>query len=308
VVLIFAELAPIFAARRYPEAMSMGGSGLVYLSAKLMTPAIWAISALARLVNWLVGGNEVKNEGFISRDELQIILEMRDQEPIATGEAEELNLLARNIFALRSKAAINAMVPLNKVRGLPSNSTIGHMRQILGTTNESFAPVFHRDPSSIVGIAFARDMLRIPDGQRVRDHARPPWFIPYGTGLLQILQQFRRNKQTVAVVLNDQGRAIGILTLDDVIDEIFGQIARSTKPVHAVTLDKIFPGDTTLREINAQFGVHLEAPEGETLAELIEHSLGHHPEVGESLMIDRFQLIVEESSLLEIKKVRVKTR
>lgn len=309
-VLIFAELAPIFAARRYPESLSMAGSPLVYLSAKCLAPVIWAISAIARLVNRLVGGSEMKNEVFISRDELEMILETRDHEALSASDTEELNLLARNIFTLRDKTAINAMVPLSNIHGLPSNGTIGHMRQILATTQEPFIPVFHRDPTNIVGIAYARDLLKIPDSQRVRDHARSPWFITFETGLMQILQQFRSNQQTVAVVLNDQGRAVGLLTLDDVVEEIFPQIGMPSKRIApgTVMIDKVFSGELTVSEFNKQFSVDFDAPQEHTFAQLLEEGLGHHPEIGESIIIGRFQLIVEESSLLDIRKVRIRTR
>jgi putative hemolysin len=309
-VLIFAELAPIFAARRYPENLSMAGSPLVYISAKCLAPVIWAISAIAKGVNRLVGGSEMKNEVFISRDELEMILETREHEAFSASDAEELNLLARNIFTLRDKKAVNAMVPLANVHGLPSNGTIGHMRQILAVTQEPFIPIFHRDPTNIVGMAYARDLLKIPDSQRVRDYARSPWFITYETGLMQILQQFRSNQQTVAVVLNDQGRAIGLLTLDDVVEEIFPQIGMPSKRqiFGTVTIDKVFPGDLTIKAFNKQFSVDFDGPQDSTFAQLLEEGLGHHPEVGESIVRGRFQLIVEESSLLEIRKVRVRTR
>lgn len=309
-VLIFAELAPIFSARRCPEHLSLAGSAFIYLSAKALTPVIWAISGIAHAVNWIVGGKIVRNEGFISRDELEVILEMRDKEHLAATDAEDLNLVARNIFTLRDKNAVDAMVPLNTVRCLPSNGTAGHMRRLLSTTLESYIPVFHRDPTNIVGIAFARDLVKTPDGQRARDFARSPWFITSDTNLIQILQQFRRNKQTVAVVLNNQGRAIGLLSLYDVVEELFPQIAMPTKrPVlPTITIDRVFSGHMTVRDFNTQFNVLLEAPEDLTLAQVVEQGCGHHAEVGESITIGRFHITVEESSLLEITRVRICTR
>lgn len=309
-VLIFAELAPIFAARRYPEHLSMSGSFLVYASAKAMAPAIWTISLIAKFANWLVGGQEVVTEGFITRDELQIILETGERELLSSSETDDLNLLARNIFSLRGKTAAGAMRPLASIRGIPSNTTVGYMRQLVGANQEPFMVVFHLDPTNIVGIAYVRDLVKVADSQRVRDHTHSPWFITQDTDLMQILQQFRRNQQTVAVILNNQGQAIGLLTLDDVIEEIFPQIAIPVKRLlpGGVIIDKIFPGDLRIAEFNKRFVVRVNAPETATLAELLEQGLGHHPEAGESLMIGHFQLIVEESSLLEIKRVRIRTR
>lgn len=311
-VLIFAELVPTFAGRRHPEHIARLGGPLLYFSARIMTPAIWIITAIARLANWLVGGKEIKDHGFISREELQMVLEARDHEPVGQQEPDELNLLARNIFVLRGKTAMDALVPLTQIPVLPSNSTVGHMREILATTRLSFVPIYHRDPSNIVAIAFARELVRIGNSQRIRDHAQSPWFITQDTELVRILQQFRRNNQRVAVVLNDEGNAIGLLTLDDLVEEIFGEMAIASKrrslTESLMMIDKIFPGETRIRDFNAQFGVKLDSQGKETLAELLKAILSHHPEVGESINIGPFQMTVEEVSLLEVKSVRIRTR
>lgn len=309
IVLIFAELAPIFAARRYPEHLSRLGSLVLFASAKLMTPAIWVLSGIAKFTNWLIGGKETPTGSLITRDELQIILETGEQETRSPNETDELNRLARNIFTLRGKTAADAMRPLASVKSIPSNATVAHLRHIIASTLEPFIPIFHRHLTNIVGIAYVRDLVKVPDGQRVRDHSYSPWFLTQETDLMEILQQFRKNQETVAVVLNDQGCAVGILTLDDVLEEIFPQIAMSAKKVleNRVMIDKVFPGEMAVEEFNAQFRVRLNAPEGTTLSELLKNDLGHHPEVGESVTLSGFQLIVEESSLLGIKRVRVRT-
>lgn len=309
-VLLVAELAPIFAARRYPEQIAMASSGIIYYSARFMTPLIWVISQMMKSIQWVFGTEEKRFHSLISREELQTVLEMRDQEGVAQGEAEELNSLARNLFTFRDKKASDAMIPLIEVRGLPSHATIGDMRRRVQGTQEGFIPVFHRNPKQIIGIASSRDLILIPDDAQLRAHVRSPWFVPEDSDLMSILQQFRSNQQSVAVVLDTQGQAVGLLQLDCVLEQIFPNIVsphQATK-LHHVMIDRLFPGDTPIGQINAQYHVHMPANEDVTLAELIEESFGHHPEYGESCMVGHFQLIVEEVSLLEIRAVRVRTR
>ncbi len=122
-VLICAELAPIFAARRYSEHMAMLGVPLVYASAKIMTPLIWVISEVSRIANRLVVGEERQNRLFLSIDELLAVLEDESEDPEVEGD--ELNFLVRNIFSLRTKIASDIMEPIGQTRAIQVSCTVG---------------------------------------------------------------------------------------------------------------------------------------------------------------------------------------
>ncbi len=312
-VLICAELAPGFAARRYSEHMSMLGVPLIYASAKIMTPLIWVISAISQLANRLVGGQERQSAMFLSRDELVAVLEdQAGEEPEA--DSEELNVLVRNIFSLRNKVAADIMEPINQTRSLPMDATVGQMRRALADTPAAFLPIFQRTPHNVIGIAIPRDYIKATDSDRVGQHTRSPWFITQDSTLVQILHQFRSNSQSVAVVLDKPGRAVGILTLDDVLEEVFGKITGHAaapypfKKQAILAIDKNFSGDTKIADFNAQYGVMLDAQETETFAELLEKVLGHPPSVNESIYIEPFRLTVKKATLLGAKTVNVKTQ
>lgn len=309
-VLICAELAPSFAARRYAESMSMLGVPLIYASAKIMTPIIWVISAISQLANRLVGGQERQNPVFLSRDELLTVLEAQAEEPEA--DSEELNLLVRNIFSLRNKTAKDIMEPIGQTRAIAQNATVAQMRKILKTTPSVFFPVFQRTPHNVVGIAIPRDFIMLEDDERVGAHSRSPWFILQTANLVEILHQFRSNNQTVAVVLDKPGRAVGIITLDDVLEEIFGKITGhpvAPYPFKAHTvlaIDKNFPGEMKIADFNSQHGVYLDPLGVETLAELMEKVLGHPPSADESIYLEPFRLTATKVTLMGAKTVNIK--
>jgi CBS domain containing-hemolysin-like protein len=191
--------------------------------------------------------------------------------------------------------------------------TLGEMRGLLTTNYTPFLPIYHKEPHNIVAIAYPRDLLRLSENKRVREYARPPWFITENNSILQILKQFRHNNQSVAVVLDEKGHAVGILTLDEIIDEIFEQsdtwmsFGEVVPRMHHVVVDRTFEGDMKISDFNAQFHVHLESETAETLAELVTRTLGHPPTKGESIRIDQFELTVEETSLLGAKMISVRT-
>ena len=307
-VVIFGELAPMFAARRYAEHVVMLGVPLVYASAKLITPVIWALAAISNVLNKILRRKETPGNIFITQEELLKILEEQDEEKVG-GDGEDFNAVTTNIFNLRQKDVRQVMEPLDSFSKISSNVTVAQMANVIRQqkSDAEYILIYHRDPTNIVGIIKARHLIRTPENRRVRDFANPPWFVTQNTSLLRILNQFRRNNEDLGIVLNEHGKAVGVIHLDDIIEEIFG-IKTVASEVHAMLfLERSFPGSMTVGDFNAQFDVILDKREHMTLSELITDQLGHHPESGESVFIDPFELTVEETTMLEIKTVKITT-
>lgn len=309
IVLILAELSPMFAARRYPEHVAMLGVPIIYACSRVTKPIVWAIGKLSHMVNRLIGGRDVGSARFLSREELQNILQVNED----TDEGQELDVVVGNIFSLRRKTARQVMEPLGSVQMLPSNCSVGHMRQILRHAYYPYLPVYHRSTRNIVKIAYPRDLLNTPDNEEVRGHARPPWFVSQHTRVVEILQQFRQNKQSIAIVLDEKGLAVGILALDDILDEIFGEqefrladAIRHRRRSHRV-IERAFPGTLRIEEFNKRYEANLESHGVDTIAQLMTKLLGHHPETGESIRVGDFQLTADETSLMGAKVVTIKT-
>jgi CBS domain containing-hemolysin-like protein len=310
-VVVFAELAPMFAARHYAERVAMFGAPILYATAKLLTPILWSIAQISKFADYLTGKKEIHSHVVLNQDDLQQILDEQDESGIIEGPSgEDVNTIARNIFNLRGKDALHVMEPIASVPMLPSNATVAQAQQLLQTTELTYIPVYHRDRTHVVGVIHPRDLIRIPLTRRVRDYAQSPWFITQHTKAMQILKEFRRNHYSIAIVLNEQGLATGVLSLDNLTEEIFGKVQALPRPQKAsgVIIDRTFPGEMKVADFNAQFDVVLDTDGNITLAELMTQILGHYPEVGESIIISPFELTVKETSLLEIKKIAITTR
>lgn len=307
-VIIFAELAPMFAARRYPERIAMAGAPILYATAKLMAPLLWSLNLVSKIADFLTGKKQT-HAPVLNQEDLQRLLATQDEEAANTDEvaSEDANAVARNIFGLRTKDAQQVMQTIGSIPALPSNATVGQMKEFIRQTSADYIPIYQNDILHIVGIAYPRDLIRIPDARRIRDHAESPWFVTQSTNVMELLKDFRRNRKSVAIVLNDRGLAIGLITLDDITEEIFG---KTEEPEAALPLiiDRTFPGDMLVAEFNEQFEVHLDADENLTLAELMTQLLGHQPELDESVYVSPFELTVKETSLMEIKRITISTR
>ena len=126
------------------------------------------------------------------------------------------------------------------------------------------------------------------------------------TSILQLLQQFKRNNQSTAVILEPSGQAAGILTLDQILDEIFGEESQ-TKVLEDVGpyIERTLSGDMSVSEFNMQFEADLPEGKGDTLSELILSHLDHHPVKGESVRINDFAFIIDEPTMRGVKTLSV---
>ena len=306
-VVVFAELAPIFAARRYAEHVGMLGIPIIYAASIVLYPVVWLFGLLAKWVGRLFGSAPHAADIYLSREELQRVLEEKD-EGVQQSEGEEFQLVVSNIFNLRNQLAKQIMAPLNSVKMVPSQCTVGEINAFLRKISYSHLPIYHRYRQQIVGLVSPRDLIKVPNARRVRDYARPPWFITENAPAMQIIKQFRINRQDVAVVLNAKGEAVGILTLEDILKQIFGDISEGSLPaLHSAEIKPVvernLPAETRIHDFNLQFDANLSEEEGtETLLDLAQRSLGEHPEKGASFRLGRYEFTVAETNLLGIIK------
>lgn len=300
-VVIFAELAPLFAARRSAEHVVMLGIPIVYAAHRVLSPFIWGITLMIRGISRLFGSKNPNFDVFITRDELQKVLETHDE---GYPEGDEFNVVVANLFGLRQQTATNVMTPLANVDMIPSHLTIGQLRKRHPTTA---LPIYHGTRKNIIAIAHPRDLVRLSDRKTVREAARPPWFITADTKLIPILEQFRRNNQTHAVVLDEKGIALGILSLDAILTVIFGQASQTPVKRQPVMIQRSFPGSTKIADFNRQYRADIDGHGQETFEELMTHLLDHHPQEGESIVVGSFEITAMETTLLAVKSVEVKT-
>lgn len=301
IVVIFGELAPMFAARRHPEQVAMFFAPLMILISRILSPLIWAFDALSRLIHRAMGRSQ-KASLFLSREEVKMAFEEREE------KKDEFNVVAANIFQLKSLNAGQIMTPLGQVQMIPSHMKLEEIRQLLSAHYTPILPVYHRTPHNIVAIAHLRDLLRLNGKKRVLEEARSPWFVTKDTSILEILDQFRRNNQSVAVILDASGQACGILTLDQIVEQIFGEETHQVEPSEPLYyVERTLSGDMSVAEFNRQFQADLPEQKGDTLSDLILEQLQHPPVKGEMIRIGSFEFTVDEPTLRGVKTLSVQT-
>ena len=153
-VLIFAEIAPLFAGRRYAEHVAMLGIPILYFFSILLRPVIWGLDILCKLVGKIIG-KPVSSGAYLSREELQNMISERDEAITTTSTTKKFNTVVANIFTLKNKKAKDLMQPLTQIPIVSSFYTIGEMRSLVKEKHIDFLPIYHRSPQNIVAIAYA---------------------------------------------------------------------------------------------------------------------------------------------------------
>ncbi|MCB1213030.1 MAG: DUF21 domain-containing protein [Chlamydiia bacterium] len=316
-VLILAELVPIFVARRHSEALALWGTPIIYFSAKVLRLLIAVFQYIVQILDRLMGAPSHTPAFFLSREELQGIVEAFDLEADSQIASDTVSTLSRNLFRLRAKNVQAVLLPLTHFPLFPAHSTITQIRQHLPDTSSAHILLYDGRHDNIVGTINLRALIHADPEESVRKYASLPRFLSDQSPLIEVLDGFRSNNQSLEVVLDLQGRALGIVTLEAIIEELFGKIPSisrekeegkppTLRPTEMV-VDRSFSGDTTVGQLNQQLHVLLPCDETLTLSDLLRSRLGPHPDKGESILIAPFEISVAEVSLLSIETVKVKT-
>lgn len=274
----------------------------------LFSPITKVLNASA---NWTV-----RRLGIEPREELQGVRSLEELELIirASGEGgelseDELSLLTRSI-AFSESLTSDVMVPRVQVVGLPDGSTVSDLQAAAVRSGHSRFPVFGHDIDHIVGVAHVKDTLRVPHERRatapITDYMRPALVIPETQPVDTVLVELRTRGSGMAVVTDEYGGTAGILTSEDLLEEILGEIEDEYDAVHppAEAGDAI-SGFLHRHEVEELTG--FEWPEGryETLGGLVTAELGRHGEIGDVVLIGEWRLEVAATDGFRIDRVLV---
>lgn len=307
--LVFGELVPknLAITYPYPTARRVGVPMLVVNN--MLSPIIRVLNASA---NWTVRrmGIEPREElaGVRSIEELELIIR-------ASGEGgmlsdDELGLLTRSI-AFGANLTSDVMVPRVRIVGLASTATVADMQRASIESGHSRFPVYGVDLDEVIGVAHVKDSLRVPPDQRahepISDHMRPALVIPDSQPLDTVLFELRTRGSGLAVVTDEYGGTAGIVTSEDLLEELVGEIRDEYDPEEervGATPD-LLSGLLHRHEVVAEIG--LAWPEGryETLGGLITAELGRLPEVGDRVDIEGYTVEVVEVEGFRVAWARV---
>jgi CBS domain containing-hemolysin-like protein len=256
----------------------------------------------------LFGRRPTSTRQFVSREELKLLLQMEPEEAdVTTSEAEMID----KIFDLGETAVREVMVPLVDVAALPETATPDDAIRIIGERGFSRLPVFADRIFNVVGVVTAMDLLRrgaaAPD---VRSLMRPATYVPETKRIDDLLREMQKARGQLAVVVDEYGAAVGIVTLEDIVEQVVGEI----QDEHDRTPDTVerlpdgsyrVAGRASIDELNEALEWDLPKGDFETVAGLVLATVHRIPLVGEEFHVGRFSFTVLEADTRRVLTVRI---
>ena len=311
IMLVFGEVIPKAIAQHWATGLILRLFRPLTWAARLLWPLTWVASRIVEGVLPLFGRSREHRRYFVSREELKLVLQMEPQESdVTTQEAEMID----KIFGLGETRVQEVMVPLVDVASLPDTATPEEAVALIRQRGFSRIPIYSDQVLNIVGVVTAMDLFRRGTGApTVKALMRPASYVPESKRIDDLLREMQRARIQLAVVVDEYGAGVGIVTLEDIIEEIVGEIEdehdrRSTVLQPLPDGSYLAAGRTTIEEVNEDLDWDLPKGDYETLAGLILSRLNRIPVRGEEVTIEGYQLTVVESDERRILKVKLSRR
>jgi putative hemolysin len=310
---VFGEVLPMTIAVQHPRQFSALASRPVAWLSRLLTPVRSLLAGLTTLIVRSLG-EAAAAEPALTGEELRTLVDVGAREGVV--EREERDMIHR-VFELEDTLVREVMVPRTDIFGLDIETPPEQILPALREQLHSRVPVYEATIDSIVGILYTKDLLRYLDGLPanfdLRSYLHPPYFVPESKRAHALLQEFRSKKLQVAIVVDEFGGTAGLVSLEDLLEELVGEIAdeydepeRLIHPVDGTTFR--VAGKLPIDELNAVTGLKISDTAYDTVGGWVLDLFGRVPRKAERLETRELTVIVEKVERTRIVEVLVSLR
>ncbi|EOT46993.1 MULTISPECIES: hemolysin family protein [Enterococcus] len=311
VSIVFGELYPKRIALNKSEEVAQATSGIIRLIGTVMTPFVWFLSASTSLLSKITPMKFDDEDSKMTRDEMRYMLETE-----GVLEDEELEML-QGVFSLDTKVAREVMVPRTDAFMIDINDPMEESLEAMLAENYSRIPVYNEDKDKIVGVIHTKNLLKVAfqvgfDQLNLQSILQEPLFVPETVFIDDLLYELKRTQNQMAILLDEYGGVVGIVTLEDLLEEIVGEIDDETDEVENLyekinEQEYLIQGRMLIEDFNEVFETTLHMSDVDTMAGYLITALGTIPDKDEKLSfeIDNLTLITEEMEGSRVLKIRV---
>jgi CBS domain containing-hemolysin-like protein len=312
--IVVGEQVPKTFAIREPEPVALWIAYPLHICYVVFFPLNWLLNGASRSILRLFGVREASHQEILTDTEIEGLVEVSAEH----GKMEEAQAeYIQNLFRLADLEAVDVMVHRTAMRTVDASDPIGKIVEQVLASPFTRLPVIENEPDNIIGILHVKDLLRAlqaADGDAskvdLKSIVAKPWFVPDSTSLTDQLNAFLKRKVHIALVVDEYGEVQGLLTLEDILEEIVGQIADEhdidvqgvrPQPDGSVSVD----GSVPIRDLNRVMDWDLPDEEATTIAGLVIHEAGIIPEPGQAFTFHGFRFKVLRRNRNRLTALRV---
>lgn len=311
-VLVFGEITPKSLAAQYSEKLSFMVVGPIAFLVKILNPLIVVLMSVTNFLVRLFGGTTKKTSPFITQEELLTIVNVSHEEGVLEGEEREM---IHNVFEFGDTPAKDVMTLRTAVTAVPLDITYAELMAVYKAEQFSRIPVYVENMDHIEGVLYVKDLLFFEgshDSFSLSDFVRPPFYTYEFKKTSDLFKEMRDNRIGMAIVLDEYGGTAGIVTLEDLVEEIVGDISdeydEEEPEVQVIQEDEyIVEGSTRLEVLNEMIGTDFESEDFDSIGGFVIGLIGKLPEVGEMVEYEGIEFIIEGLDKNRIEKIRIKT-
>ncbi len=310
--IVFGELVPKSLALAHTEAYALRLSRFIGFMLRVLGPLVTVLAAITTGISRMLGAGD-QAEGVMSTEELKILVERGGEQGILEAEEEQM---IHAVIELGQQRVHEVMVPRTSMVSLPASASMDEVIDKVIEEGHSRIPVFEESIDEIIGILYAKDLLPFLKGSAgdrpaVRSLLRPPVFIPESMSVDDLLHEFQRRKVHIAIVLDEYGGTAGLATIEDLLEEIVGEIQDEYDVEEPLIVrlsdDEVrIDGRVDVDDLEDIFDTKLgleDADEYDTVGGLIYHRIGGVPKPGDQIEVDGLTLTVETTDGRRVGKV-----
>ena len=285
ILLIFSEVCPKTYAAKYPEKMSFLILNPIRFFIWIFAPIIFVVSAISRLMTGFMRKTDAESLS-VSEDEIKTMIEIGEESGVVASEQRRM---LHGIFNLSETRVRDVMIPRTEVTGIDISADFQEVLSAVRQMHHSRFPVFSESLDSIVGVILSKDVLDYigqTEKFSLKELCRKPYYVPESKRVGVLLQSFRKRREHLAIVVDEYGGMEGIVTLEDVVEEIVGEI-HDEYDIDEIDFKELGKGHylvdavMPLREVNRRFKLNLPEEHVTTLAGHLLQVMGKIPVEGD---------------------------
>jgi putative hemolysin len=314
VTIVFGELVPKTLALAHAERYALALSRPVEILGRILAPVVWFLTTVTGGITRLLGVRDISSDEAISSEELLILVERGSEQ--GTIEAEEEQMIG-GVLELGEQRAHEVMVARVDMVTLEADAALDQIIKVIVGEGHSRIPVYEDNIDNIIGMLYAKDLLPYLVGEdrppSVRTLLRTPLFVPESMLVDDLLRSLQRRRVHIAVVLDEHGGTAGLVTIEDLLEEIVGEIQDEydeEEPMIVPLADNEarIDGRADVDDMLEHFDTALDGDdqaEFDTVGGLVYHHIGGVPTVGDTVEVDGLKLTVEATDGRRVRTVHV---
>lgn len=297
-ILVFGEITPKTLSTLYAEKIALLYSGVIYWLMVIMTPVIFVVNQLSTGVLLLLRVDPNRKQEAITEEELRTIVQVSHEEGVI--ESEEKKMI-NNVFDFGESVAHDIMVPRIDMVFVDVEATYEELMEIFRKERFTRMPVYEDSTDNVIGIINMKDLILYDQDQpfAIRDYLRQPHYTYEYKKISELMVEMRKTLNNIAIVLDEYGATAGLITLEDMLEEIVGEIrdeydADEEDEIRMVAEHEyLVNGSTKLDDLNERLELELESEDYDSIGGLVIGLLGHLPEEGEEVIYEHLRLVVD---------------